>query len=105
MSASDSGRPMPAEVEVATTVGYHQFETHTGYVTLQNVGCNTVWLSLDQRSWYHVMSGTSWDLGINVRGFFHCTQTGRTRLAVIGLQRNLIPTQSRPIARAPEIVP
>jgi hypothetical protein len=104
MSARDSDRPMPGEVEVTPAIGYHEFDTHTAYVTLQNVGCNTVWLSLDQRSWHHVMSGTSWDLGVNVRGFFHCTQTGRTRLAVIGLQRHLIPAQSQPGARASEAV-
>ncbi len=84
---------MADEVEVTPKIGYHRFSSHTGYVTLQNVGSDTVWLSLDRRSWYHVMSGTSWDLGVNVAGFYHCTQTGKTYLAVIGLQRNLVPGQ------------
>jgi hypothetical protein len=85
---------MPDEVESTSKLRYYRFDTHTAYVTIQNTGTNTLWLSLDRRTWHHVMSGTSWDLGINVQGFYHCTQTGRTYFAVIGLQRNLVAGQA-----------
>ncbi len=63
----------------------YEFPAITRQVSLRNTGTNTLWLSLDNRKWFDVACGTSWDDRVSVREFWYCTQVGKTRFAVIGL--------------------
>jgi hypothetical protein len=63
----------------------HAFPAVTRQVSLRNTGTNTLWLSLDQKSWFDVACGTSWDDRVRTREFWYCTQVGQTRFVVIGL--------------------
>lgn len=88
---SDSGVPMPDEVESVPKIGFHKFETHTRQVSIRNTGCNTLWISFDQKKWHDVACGTSWDDRVRVGGFYHMTQTSSTFFVVVGLKLNAIP--------------
>jgi hypothetical protein len=89
----DSGRPMPDEVEVTAKIAYHKFDTHTRQVSIRNTGVNTLYMSFDGKHWHDVACGTSWDDRVNVQGFYHCTQTGKTYFVVVGIQLSLVAGQ------------
>ena len=84
----DSGRSMPDHLVATPEKQRHIFITATRQIALRNVGMNTLWISLDDKSWHDVACGTSWDDRLNEEGFWYMTQTGRTAFVVIGIQLN-----------------
>lgn len=82
----DSGRPMQGWTEVTAEVGYHKFDTHTRRLSIRNEGNGTLFLSFDKENWFPLASGTSYEDPVNAPGVWHRTQTGRTYLAVMGIQ-------------------
>jgi hypothetical protein len=82
---ADAGDPMAAVLVAGFEVQVHKFPAATRQVSLRNTGTNTLWLSLDRKSWFDVACGTSWDERVYIREFWYCTQVGETRFAVIGL--------------------
>jgi hypothetical protein len=82
---ADAGEPMSDVLVARSEIDRCEFPTSTRQVSLRNTGTNTLWISLDGRKWFDVACGTSWDDRVCVRELWYCTQTGRTRFAVIGL--------------------
>jgi hypothetical protein len=82
---ADAGEPMSDVLVAGSEVDRCEFPTSTRQVSLRNTGTNTLWISLDGRKWFDVACGTSWDDRVCVQELWYCTQTGRTRFAVIGL--------------------
>jgi hypothetical protein len=85
---ADTGRPMPAEIQSDPDSKFHELPTTARQVSLRNTGVNTLWVSFDQKAWFDVACGTSWDDRVNVPGFWHRTQIGRTSLVVNALALN-----------------
>jgi len=86
---ADSGQPMPGDLVADSRVRYRQFATATRQVSLRNTGVNTLWMSFDRVNWHDVACGTSWDDRVSARGFWYCTQVGRTSFVVCGLALDL----------------
>ena len=82
---ADTGEPMSSVLTADRTVRKHAFSALTRQVSLRNTGTNTLWLSLDGRTWFDVACGTSWDDRVSVRDLWYCTQLGRTRVVLIGV--------------------
>jgi hypothetical protein len=82
---ADAGEPMSAVLVADSEVRRHEFPAATRQVSLRNTGTNTLWLSLDQKSWFDVACGTSWDDRVHVRELWYCTQVGKTQFALIAL--------------------
>lgn len=95
---ADAGQVMPADLRASSNVRYHKFTTATRQVSVRNTGTNTLWLSFDRTNWFDVAAGTSFDDRITARGFWYCTQLGRTSFVVNGVALNVIkdaPTQPK----------
>lgn len=82
---ADAGEPLSVVLVADAEIRQHKFPVATRQVSLRNTGTNTLWFSLDKKSWIDVAAGTSWDDRVNVEGLWYCTQVGRTRFVVIGL--------------------
>jgi len=82
---ADAGEPMSAVLVADAEVRHHKFPASTRQIALRNTGTNTLWISLDERNFFDVAVGTSWDDRVCVSGFWYCTQIGATEFAVIGL--------------------
>ena len=63
----------------------HEFPTLTRQISLRNTGTNTLWISFDEKTWWDVACGTSWEDRVSVRELWYCTQLGTTRAIVVGL--------------------
>ena len=74
----------PGETITAATVRV-QSADFTRQIALRNTGTNTLWLSLDNKSWFDVACGTSWDDRVSVRHLWYCTQIGKTRFPLLGV--------------------
>lgn len=79
---------MPAEIQSDSNVKFHGLPTTTRQISLRNTGVNTLWVSFDQKTWFDVACGTSWDDRVNVLGFWHRTQIGKTSIVVNALALN-----------------
>lgn len=82
---ADAGEPMSDVVVASAKVERYAFSDITRQVSLRNTGTNTLWFSFNRRKWIDIAAGTSWDDRVSIREFWHCTQVGRTRFAVIGV--------------------
>jgi hypothetical protein len=82
---ADAGAPMTAILHSNAVPQRHVFPAQTRQVSLRNTGTNTLWLSLDQQTWFDVACGTAWDERVLTRELWHCTQVGTTITAVVGL--------------------
>jgi hypothetical protein len=82
---ADAGEPMPDVVVSTSQVQRCALPAVTRQVSLRNTGTNTLWISFDRKKWFDVACGTSWDDRVSIRELWHCTQTGRTRFAMIGV--------------------
>lgn len=85
MFPADAGEPMSATLVASAEVQKHAFPAPTRQVSLRNTGKNTLWVSLDGRSWFDVACGTSWDDRASIEELWYCTQLGTTTVAVVGL--------------------
>lgn len=79
---------MQGWVEATLEVKFHRFETHTRRLSIRNEGNGTLFLSFDNKNWFPLASGTSYEDPINAKGVWHRTQVGRTYFAVVGIQMN-----------------
>lgn len=82
---ADAGEPLPAVLVADATVRRYEFSALTRQVSLRNTGTNTLWFSLDNKTWIDVACGTSWDDRVSLRVLWYCTQLGKTRFALIGI--------------------
>jgi hypothetical protein len=82
---ADAGEPMSAVLVASPKVQHHKFPAVTRQVSLRNTGTNTLWISLDKKTWIDVACGTSWDDRVKIDELWYCTQTGKTRFVVVGL--------------------
>ncbi len=82
---ADTGEPMSSVLVATAAIKRHEFLARTRQVSLRNTGTNTLWLSLDEVSWFDVACGTAWDERVSIRTLWYCTQVGKTQFAVVGL--------------------
>lgn len=82
---ADAGEALPAVVLVTSEVQRLEFPAVTRQIALRNTGTNTLWLSLDNKNWFDVACGTSWDDRVIARELWYCTQTGRTQFVMVSL--------------------
>jgi len=93
---ADAGAPMTTILHSNAVPQRYVFPAQTRQVSLRNTGTNTLWLSLDQQTWFDVACGTAWDERVLTcgtawdehaltRALWHCTQVGTTITAVVGL--------------------
>jgi hypothetical protein len=82
---ADAGEPLSAVLVADAEVRRHEFSSLTRQVSLRNTGTNTLWISLDNKKWFDVACGTSWDDRVAIRELWYCTQVGRTRFVLIGI--------------------
>lgn len=90
---ADAGDPMSAVLFARSEIECHEFPAATRQVSLRNTGTNTLWVSLDGRSFFDVAAGTSWDDRVNIRKLWYCTQTGRTQFVMIGVALLSLPAE------------
>jgi len=82
---ADAGEPMSSILIARSKVERHKFPSATRQVSLRNTGTNTLWISLDEKNFFDVACGTSWEDRANIRELWYCTQVGRTQFVVVGL--------------------
>jgi len=85
---ADAGAPLSKVLEATAKVRRHEFPVLTRQVSLRNTGTNTLWISIDendQKTWFDVACGTSWDDRVRIKELWYCTQVGRTSFIVIGV--------------------
>jgi hypothetical protein len=85
---ADAGDPMSTTLVASAKIQKHAFQGRTRQVSLRNTGKNTLWVSLDKKTWFDVACGTSWDERVAVEELWFCTQLGTTTAAVVGLALN-----------------
>lgn len=52
-------------------------------LAIRNTGTNTLWISVDGKTWYDVACGTSWDSRMEFELFHARTKIGVTTLVVL----------------------
>lgn len=82
---ADAGEPMSAVLVATVEVKRYEFSASTRQISLRNTGTNTLWISLDEKNWFDVACGTSWEDRANVKELWYCTQLGTTKVAIVGL--------------------
>lgn len=91
-SLTDSGKPIQRRGRTGAQITCIDFGNLVRQVSLQNVGSNTLWVSLldpataSSPVWFYVACGTSWDDRTILQRMWLRTQTGRTRFVLTGVR-------------------
>jgi len=94
VTTADAGIGFPDAIVSLSKIQFCELPEPTREIALRNVGTNTLWVSLDKKRWHDVACGTSWDARVVARGFWHCTQVGRTFAVIIAIALTSSPPKS-----------
>jgi hypothetical protein len=83
MANTTAGMPRSFSEEVGREKKKISFGMRAKEITLRNVGCNTLWVSLDGKVWHDVACGTSWDQRLEADYFYIRTKVGTTKVVII----------------------
>lgn len=56
-----------------------------GHLSLRNTGINTLWISFDDKTFFDIASGTSYDEDVDIQSFYAKTQNGHTTFVCNGV--------------------
>lgn len=83
MANTTAGMPRSFFEEVGREPKKIAFGMRVKEITLRNVGCNTLWFSIDKVRWMDVACGTSWDQRLEADFFYIRTKVGTTKVVAI----------------------
>lgn len=56
-----------------------------GHLSLRNTGINTLWISFDDKNYFDIAAGTSYDEDVDIQGFWAKTLNGWTTFVTNGV--------------------